>query len=149
MVHRLSEVLFIQAVRVWAEQQAVQTGLMAALADPSLGRSLAAIHERPAHPWTLAALSREARLSRSVFAERFHRVVGFTPIQYLSFWRIQQARGLLAQQNWSLEVVAERVGYESPAAFSRVFKKWAGNSPGAYRRARVRGGEMPPASVAL
>ncbi len=137
VVHRLSEVMFFQAVRIWAERNAHEPGLMAALDDPNLGRSLAAIHERPGHGWTLDALSREARLSRTVFAERFHRVVGLTPIQYLAFWRVQTARGLLTQQNLSLEGVAERLGYESPAAFSRVFKKWAGASPGAYRRARA------------
>lgn len=140
IVHRLSEVLFIQAVRVWAERQEPQEagqGLMAALLDRHLGASLDAVHRRPDHRWTVEELARAGGLSRTVFAERFRDVVGMSPMQYVTFWRVQKARGLLARRGLSLDAVAQQVGYGSTAAFSRAFKKQVGDSPGTYRRSRA------------
>jgi len=134
VVQRLSEVMFIQAVRAWAEGPSPEAGLMAALADPGLGRALAALHQEPQRPWGLESLAREARLSRTVFAERFRKAAGLSPMQYVAFWRVQKSRALLAAGELSLEAVAHRVGYESAVAFHRVFKKWVGESPGSWRR---------------
>lgn len=133
VVRRLSEVLFVQAVRFWADRAEPDQGLLAALADPGLGRALSAIHEDPAGDWTLESLSRRAAMGRTTFAERFRDVVGETPHQYLTLWRIQNARRLLAESTLNLARIADRVGYESPASFSRAFKRTMGWSPGAYR----------------
>lgn len=134
VVKRLSEVLFIQSVRAWAERTGQGAGVLAALANPHLGRSLAAIHDAPGRDWTLETLAREAGLSRTVFAEKFQRSLGRTPMQYVAFWRMQRARRLLANPRHTIDGVAAQVGYRSTAAFSRVFKKWAGQSPGSFRR---------------
>ncbi len=131
---RLSEVLFIQALRVWAQRAEHADGLLAALADPHLGGSLAAIHGEPADAWSLDRLSRVAGLSRTVFAERFRRTVGLPPMQYVAFWRMQRARQLLTQTDLTLEAIAERVGYDSAPSFHRAFRSWIGTAPGAYRR---------------
>ena len=141
VLNRLSEVMFIQAVRVWADSREHDRGLMVALVCPNLSRGLAAIHEHPERAWTLAALARETGLSRTLFAERFHRQVGMTPMQYLTFWRMQRARALLSGGQLTLEAAAGRVGYESTAAFCRVFKKLTGENPGAFRRRRRSNGE--------
>lgn len=141
VLNRLSEVMFIQAVRAWADAREHERGLMAALVCPNLSRGMAAIHERPEQAWTLAALARETGLSRTLFAERFHRQVGMTPMQYLTFWRMQRARALLAAGQLTLDATAGRVGYESTAAFCRVFKKHTGENPGAFRRRRKPDGE--------
>jgi len=136
VVGRLSEVLFIEAVRLWADREGHDRGVMAALADPRLSRSLAAIHEQPASAWTLDALARLARLGRTAFSERFRATVGLPPMRYVVFWRMQLAKRLLTESEDSVEAIASRTGYGSAAAFSRVFKKVVGRSPGAVRRSR-------------
>lgn len=138
VVSRLSEILFVQVVRAWARRTRHDRGVLAALADPHLGAALDAIHTEPRAPWTLAMLSRRAAMGRSAFVERFGSVVGETPLRYLTRWRIQVAKRLLADPRLALGQIAERVGYDSAASFSRVFKKAAGVSPGQYRRKAIR-----------
>ena len=137
VVHRLSEVLFIQAIRIWARSQPMEEGLVGALLDRHLGASLEVLHGAPEYRWSLEELARHAGLSRTVFAQRFHQMVGMPPMQYLATWRVQKARDLLAQMQLSLDAVAQAVGYASTAAFSRVFKRTTGISPGAFRRAQA------------
>lgn len=135
VTRRLSEVLFVQAIRLWAERAPHEGGVLAALADPGLGRALASIHEAPEDAWTLETLARRAAMSRTAFARRFRETVGETPHRYLTRWRVQVARGLLAESRLNLARIARRVGYESAASFSRVFKRVTGATPGAYRKA--------------
>ena len=139
VVQRLSEVLFVQVVRVWANQTVQNHGLLAALADRRLAAALAAIHEQPSAHWTLESLSRRAAMGRSAFAERFRKAVSMAPLQYLALWRVNRAKLLLVESQLSLEQIAERVGYDPGASFSRVFKKVTGMSPGTYRRTMQRG----------
>lgn len=134
VIRRLSEVLFVQAVRFWAESADHEQGVLAALAHPGLGKALQAIHAEPAERWTLETLARKAAMGRTAFAERFRDVVGETPYQYLTSWRIQHARRLLAESHLTLERIARRVGYESAVSFSRAFKREMGVAPGGYRR---------------
>lgn len=134
VVNRLAEVLFIQMVRAHVQQSRTPTGLLAALADKQIGAALGHIHQAPAQPWTLAELAERAGMSRSAFAARFNALVEQTPMKYLTFWRMQKAKELLHDKGLSTAAVAERVGYQSEAAFSRVFKRATGIGPGAYRR---------------
>lgn len=134
VVRRLSEVLFVQAVRSWAEEADV-TGILSALRDPRLAPALEAIHADPAERWTLDRLAKRASLGRSSFAARFREAMGTTPHGYLTLWRMQTARRLLADSTLSLERIAIQTGYDSAASFSRAFKKDLGTSPGAYRKA--------------
>ena len=134
VVNRLAEVLFIQMVRAHVQQSGTPTGLLVALADKQIGTALGHIHRAPAHPWTLADLAERAGMSRSAFAARFNELAEQTPMQYLTFWRMQKAKELLHDKELGTAAVAERVGYQSEAAFSRVFKKAIGMGPGAYRR---------------
>ena len=64
-------------------------GWLAGLRDRYVGRSLALLHERPAHDWTIDELGREVGLSRSALHERFQQYVGQPPMQYLANWRVQ------------------------------------------------------------
>ena len=94
----LSELLFVEAVRPHIDSlPEAQTGWLAGLRDPGVGRALAAIHARPEAAWTLEILAREAGVSRSVLAERFPALVGHTPIQYLTNWRMQIGPSFLAE----------------------------------------------------
>jgi len=134
VARRLSEVLFVEAVRVWAGRANGHRGLLTALVDPRLGEALGAMHADPAERWTLESLGRKAAMGRTAFAERFREVVGETPLQYLTSWRMQRAKRLLAESSLSLDEIAEHVGYDSAASFSRAFRKATGHAPGAYRR---------------
>jgi len=146
VTRRLSEVLFVQAVRFWADSVDEHQGFLGALAHPGLGKALAAIHAEPASPWTLESLARRAAMSRSAFAGQFRDAVGQTPHKYVTAQRIQAARRLLAESGHSLERIAAQVGYDSAASLSRTFKRMVGMSPGSYRSG-ARGADPPAGSV--
>ena len=136
---RLSELMFVEVVRRYLEAlPAHETGWLAALRDRGIGRALALLHRRPAHPWTLDSLAVEAGVSRSVLAERFTRLIGLPAMQYLANWRIQVAARLLADGTAKVGAVGLEVGYGSEASFSRSFKKIAGISPAAWRAKALR-----------
>jgi AraC-like DNA-binding protein len=121
VLERMSEMLFVEVLRRYADGLPPgQTGWLAAMRDPSVGRALAAIHEKPAEPWTLERLGEEAALSRSTLHERFSLLLGQPPMQYLARWRMQVAAGLLRDTTAKLVDVALRVGYDSEAAFCRA-----------------------------
>ena len=131
---RLSELMFVEAIRQHLERlPSAETGWLAGVRDPIVGHALAALHGAPAEPWTVERLARHVAISRSVLAERFTGMVGHPPMQYLALWRMQLASRLLID-GAALADVAEAVGYESEAAFSRAFKKLVGQSPGTWRR---------------
>ncbi|MDM0050577.1 helix-turn-helix transcriptional regulator [Variovorax sp. J22R115] len=111
-----------------------QTGWLAGLHDPLVARTLSVLHGAPAKRWTLKDLAAQAGTSRSVLVERFAHFVGQPPMQYLTHWRMQLATLLLAEPGArKVAAVAEAVGYESEAAFSRAFKKCVGIAPAAWR----------------
>ena len=133
-------VLFVEAIRTWLKHQPPGTaGWLGALRDPSIGAALRLIHQTPERRWTVPALSRAIGQSRSPFAAKFTEMVGQSPMAYLKRWRLQLGANLLRDHGVSLAKVAERVGYESTAAFSRAFTREFGMSPGRYRRRNVVG----------
>jgi AraC-like DNA-binding protein len=137
---RLADVLVVQAIRTWLESEPdAEEGWIAALRDPWIGRSVASVHREPGRAWTLADLAAEAMLSRSAFAERFTRLVGESPMQYVTTWRMNVAARRLREGTPVTEVAAA-LGYGSVAAFSRAYKRTRGTNPGADRgRAGVLG----------
>ncbi|MCC7242300.1 MAG: AraC family transcriptional regulator [Acidobacteria bacterium] len=142
---RLAELMFVEVVRRQLEAVAVtQSGWLAGLHDPIVARALAALHAEPARHWTLDALAARACTSRSVLAERFTHFVGQPPMQYLTQWRMQMAAHELAQPGSKLVAVAQAVGYESEAAFSRAFKRAVGLTPAAWREQQVAPLMSPP-----
>jgi AraC-like DNA-binding protein len=133
---RLSELMFVETIRQHlGSLPPAESGWLAGLRDPMVGHALSALHGDPAAPWTVEELARVVAVSRSVFAERFTAIVGQPPMQYLALWRMQLASRLLIDGRHMADV-AEAVGYESEAAFSRAFKKVVGESPGTWRAAR-------------
>jgi len=131
---KLSELMFIEVVRRHLESLPPgKSGWLAGLRDPSVGKALSLMHARPAHPWTIDELARDAAASRSVLAERFAELVGLPPMHYLANWRMQIASGLLSN-GVNIASVAAQTGYGSEAAFSRAFKKMVGVPPSAWRR---------------
>jgi AraC-like DNA-binding protein len=134
----LLDTLLLYLLRAWLADRAgrAATGWAAALADPAVAAALHAIHDDPAHPWTVAALGARAGLSRAAFARRFTAIVGQPPLAYLTWWRMTLAARLLATGDEPLRVVAQRCGYVSEFAFARAFARAFGTPPGAYRGGR-------------
>jgi AraC-like DNA-binding protein len=131
---RMSELMFVEAIRRYLETlPAAHTGWLAGLRDPVVGQALAALHGDPAAAWTVEGLARAVGVSRSVLADRFAEMAGQPPMQYLTLWRMQLASRQLLEGVPVAETAAA-IGYESEAAFSRAFKKVAGEAPAAWRR---------------
>lgn len=125
---RLFEYLLIVIVRLVVAEGGVETGVLAGLADPRLCRALTLLHEEPGRPWTLDSLADTAGMSRTRFAARFRSVVGRTPLDYLTGWRMTLAQRELAKGN-PVKAVASAIGYKSPAAFARAFARTVGHPP--------------------
>jgi AraC-like DNA-binding protein len=136
---KLSELMFVEAIRRHIESlPPEQTGWLAGLRDRFVGKTLALIHSKPAHPWTVEELAGVVGLSRSALADRFTDLVGQPPMQYLTRWRLQLAANLLRSGARNIASVAADVGYDSEAAFSRAFKREMGTTPAVWRRGRSR-----------
>jgi AraC-like DNA-binding protein len=135
IVSRLTDVIFVQVLRAWIESLPEgRGGWLGALRDRQVGAALALVHRSPERDWTNAALAKAVGMSRSRFAARFTALVGEPPLAYVSRWRLETAAGLLQDGAFSLGEIAQRVGYDSEAAFSKAFRRRFGTPPGAYRR---------------
>lgn len=131
---KLSELMFVEAVREYMNTMPPERqGWLAALRDPAVGRALALVHARPAHPWTAAELADAVHLSRSAFADRFTHLAGVPPMTYITRWRMQLACAILRESRRSIAQIAAAVGYESEATFARAFKREMRVTPGGYR----------------
>ena len=133
IINRLSELLFTYALRQYLSDNPNHSGMLAVYSDPRLARAIQCIHQSPQNNWTLARLAKEAGISRTVFTETFKLVSGWTPGQYLIWWRMQLAWSLL-DKGGSVSQVAEKVGYKSESSFSRAFSKTFSISAGKVRR---------------
>ncbi|QPC41478.1 AraC family transcriptional regulator [Kaustia mangrovi] len=138
-LHKIVEILLMQALRDAAGAGGDSRGFVAALRDARLGRGLVAIHAEPHRPWTIDTLSGLAGMSRSSFSDRFTTKVGMSPHAYLTRWRMIRAREMLAEAELDMTAIAERCGYGSVPAFTRRFKETFGMAPGAWRRQAIAG----------
>ena len=105
--------------------------------DAYVDRALEAMKADPARPWTVAALSRVAGLSRAPFARRFHRATGTSPLRWLTEHRLGLAQARLVESDLALSAIAAEIGYASDFAFSKAFRRLVGVAPGVFRRAAV------------
>ncbi len=139
MLERLSEMMFIDAMRRYLGTLPEDSqGWLAGLRDRFVGRALTLLHAAPEQPWTVEELGRQVGLSRSALHERFAALIGQAPMQYLANWRIQAGAALLRDTASTVAAVAQQVGYESEAAFSRAFKRLVGQPPSVWRRTAER-----------
>jgi AraC-like DNA-binding protein len=134
LLARLPELVLVDCLRQYAQELPPgQSGWLGALREPLLARALMLLHARPAEPWTVESLAHQVAASRSVLADRFVQVLGVSPMRYLTQWRMQLAADLLRDEpRLGIAAVAEKVGYESEAAFSRAFKRCLGVAPGTF-----------------
>jgi AraC-like DNA-binding protein len=136
---KLAEVLFIEVLRLYmSERDEGRTGWLAGVNDRIVGAALAQLHKRPASAWTVEELARAVGTSRSVLAERFQQLVGSSPMQYLTQWRMLLAANLLRNSSSSLTNIAGDVGYQTDTAFIRAFRREFGAPPATWRRTQSR-----------
>ena len=135
MLAKLSEALFVDTLRRYVAGLPDQTtGWLAGARDPVVGKSLALLHNRAHHPWTIAELASEVGVSRSALVARFTRYLSDSPMAYLTGWRLRLAAQALTSTPKGVADIAAAVGYESEAAFNRAFKRAFGLPPARYRR---------------
>lgn len=135
--NRLAEALFIQMLRAHIQSETSRgKGWLRAIFDPQIGAAISAIHDNVSEPWTVSSLAESAGMSRSAFAARFKYLLGQTPLEYVTDWRMQRAMHLLQDRHRKLIDVAQAVGYESHAAFSKAFKRVVGRNASEYLRDR-------------
>ncbi|TIO79399.1 MAG: AraC family transcriptional regulator [Mesorhizobium sp.] len=137
VAQHLSHMMLVQALRLhMAEGPNGGVGWLFALADRQMGAAIGAMHEDPAHRWTLQELAERAGMSRSNFALKFKEMVGTSAMEYLTRWRMLLAGERLANTSEHTSVIALSLGYESESAFSTAFKRVMGASPRQYGRDR-------------
>jgi AraC-like DNA-binding protein len=134
VLNKLADSLLVLAIRNYLLKDQPRHGLLAALNDPRLSRALAAMHDDPGRDWSVAELAQVANLSRTAFSAHFSEVLGSAPIQYLTDWRMAEALRLLRDPGQSVARIAERLGYQTEAAFRRAFKRVHGFAPGKVRQ---------------
>ncbi len=139
VLKRLGDILLLQFIREYVSSSTcLETRWLRALSDPRIGGVLRSMHEKIEQPWTVGELASQAGMSRSAFALRFKEVVGETPLDYLTRWRVYRAAVLLKEGDRKLSEIANAVGYDSDGSFNKTFKRIVGVTPGEYRRAGDR-----------
>lgn len=136
VAQQLAYIMLVQGLRLHlAADSRGRSGWLAALSDKQMSQAIRSMHDEPAHDWTVAELAQRVHMSRSSFALKFKDALGMSPMEYLTRWRMLLAEERIANTDDSVSTIAESLGYESPSAFTQVFKKFAGCSPRQYRRA--------------
>lgn len=134
VIPRLVDSLLVFIIRAWLDEQPRGAGgWFGALRDPSIAKALSLIHDQPQSSWTVESLARRVSQSRATFARRFSELVGETPVAYLTRWRMCLATKLLSETALPLDAIADRVGYETAAAFSKAFRRIYAMAPGRFR----------------
>lgn len=128
VIDRLCEIVVIRLLRHLIESGKTKVGLVAGLAHPNLSLAIVAIHDNPEKAWRLEDLADVAAMSRTHFANTFRDVVGVTPGEYLSNWRLTLAR-IEIGKGTAVKAIAGKVGFSSAAALSRAFTRRFGVSP--------------------
>ena len=135
MLARLTEIMFVEVLRRYMQQLPADfEGWLAGVRDRSVGQVLQLMHAEPSRAWTVEDLASAAAVSRSTLAQRFTSLIGETPMQYLTGWRMQLAKFLLRQSDLTITEIASRTGYTSDVAFNHAFRRYVGQPPVMWRR---------------
>jgi AraC-like DNA-binding protein len=127
-IDHLFEYVFVLLMRSTMNTHLIDSGILMGLSDLRLGKAIEAMHKHPETFWSLEELAQRAGMSRARFAAYFRQVVGMTPFDYLTNWRLGVAQTMLRKGN-SLKLIAAAVGYANATALTRVFTQRIGMSP--------------------
>lgn len=132
---QLTQLLFVQVLRAWAEAaDELPSGWVRAAADDRLSPALQLMHADVGRDWRISELATACAMSRSSFADRFTKIAGVPPVTYLFGWRMRRAERALADGSASITELAMSLGYRSESAFSVAFKRWSGIAPSRFRQ---------------
>lgn len=134
---RLTEIVFVELLKIMANEGDNIGDIFQAFSDPKISKSLQLIHHQPECAWTVESLAKEVAMSRSRFAKKFNDLLGTPPMTYLSEWRLQKAMSLLEESQMNIQEIASKTGYHSPSAFTRAFSVKTGSSPSDYRKSKI------------
>ena len=135
IAQQVAYTLLVEALRLHlAEKSHRGKGWLPALADKRMRAALSSMHGEPARAWTVQDLARTVGMSRTAFAQTFKRLVGSSPMEYLTKWRMTLAADRIQNPGESIASLAPVVGYQSESAFSAAFKRHWGSSPRDYVR---------------
>lgn len=136
VLRQLASMMLVEVLRLHlAGGLERKVGWLSALSDKQISAAITSIHDDPAHDWTVEELAQRSGMSRSIFAQRFKEIVGSSPIEYLTRWRMLLAADRISNTRDSISEIAQSLGYESASAFTKAFKKIMGCSPRQYSRA--------------
>jgi AraC-like DNA-binding protein len=131
----LAHIMLVQVLRLSLSAPGGSgAGWFHALSDRQMSKVISALHANPARRWTLQQLASVAGMSRSTFAQRFKQVVGASPMDYLTRWRMLLAGDRLRNSGNSIASIGLSIGYESESAFSTAFKRAMACSPRQFQR---------------
>lgn len=137
VLNRLAEVLLVKILRHLMVTKRIETGVLGALSDPKLAKAMTAMHQSPDQPWTLSSLAHQAGMSRTGFSQGFKAIVGATPMEYLTYWRMQIARQQLQKGLLSIDEISSGLGYQSETAFRRAFRRTTGAPPSLFKKSQT------------
>ena len=134
IIKRLSEITFIQAIRVYMKENKENSVFLSGINDRYIRISLEEIHADPGKKWKVEELARVAGLSRTLYSERFKKLTGMTPANYITTWRMELAKERLKDRDQSVGQIASDLGYEAEEHFQKTFKKHIGETPSGFRK---------------
>lgn len=135
VIAKLADILVITAIRSFLETQPEQANTwFGALNDPRTTKAIELVHGSPSTHWTLEQLAHEVGMSRTSFAVQFKQLVGNSPMEYLTEWRMSLAYTALLNTHDTILAIALDYGYQSESSFSRAFKKVIGCNPRDVRK---------------
>lgn len=83
--------------------------------------------------WSVTDIAASVFLSTEQLNRVVKQIVGMTPREYLINLRMKKAADLLGNKDWSIKMIALRLGYQDPNNFTHRFRKFYGISPRRYR----------------
>ena len=150
VIEHLTHMMLLQALRLhMADGPKGGAGWLYALADKDVGGAIKRMHEDPSRRWTLQSLAESVAMSRTAFTLKFKKMVGMSPMEYLTLWRMLLAADKLSNSRDSISVISASLGYESESAFSTAFKRVMGCAPREYVRRQSAAGEHVPRLAAV
>lgn len=134
LVRKLTEIIFVQALRIHLNRSNKEEGFFRLIENPEISKTLEAIHQNLEKKWSLIKLAKIAGMSRTNYSVKFKELSGITPLDYLTYCRIEKAKQLLKESRISIPNISELVGYPTHEYFQKLFKKKTGTTPSAFRK---------------
>jgi AraC-like DNA-binding protein len=102
--------------------------------DPLMKEAKDWIDQHACNEVKLKVIAKKLNIHPVQLSRRFQAVFDMSPSQYISSIRMEKAKSLLIQTDYTIEEIAEQCGYDNGYYFSRMFTKYTNVNPSKYRR---------------